>query len=208
MAPVLLMTPVRIMPELLPSSVEVPETVSGPVPAIVPPAHLMPPLAVTAALKVCVPATNLTGVAPLNDAGLLNALLPPKAMVCELDPVTKEPLCVPLPERPKPPPAPAPATVTMPSFLTKGEMMLKPVPDVFCIEAPLAMLIVSVAVPLIAASLAMLNWPVPVMLMDALPLSVTGFVVEVKLRNPLSLMVVLLIGIAPTAPSKIPELVS
>src|SRR3954454_17278699 len=80
-APVLLMTPVRIIPELRPSSDDVPEMLNGPVPAIVPPAHLMPPLAVTAALNVCVPLTNLTGVAPLNEVPLLNALLPPKAIV-------------------------------------------------------------------------------------------------------------------------------
>src|SRR4051795_828894 len=104
--PVLLMTPVRIIPELLPSSVDVPAMLNGPVPAIVPPAHLMPPLAVTAALNVCVPLTNLTGVAPLNDVPLLNALLPPKAIVCELDPVTNVPVCVPLPESPNPPPTP------------------------------------------------------------------------------------------------------
>ena len=54
-----------------------------------------------------------------------------------------------------------------------------PVPDVFCIEAPLAMLIVSVAVPLMAASVAMLNCPAPVTLIFALPLSVSGLVAEV-----------------------------
>src|SRR5438067_4390469 len=155
--PLLLMTPVRIIPELLPSSDEVLETLSGPVPAIVPPAHLMPPLAVTAALKVCVPLTNLIGAVPLNDVPLLNVLLPPKAIVCELEPVTNDPLCVPLPESPKLPPAPAPATVTVPSFLTIGEIVSKPVPEVFCIEAPLAMVIASVAVPLMAASVTMLN---------------------------------------------------
>src|SRR3954462_12673147 len=155
------MTPVRIIPELLPSSDDVPEMLNGPVPAIVPPAHFRPVVALVAALNVCVPLTNLTGVAPVNDVPLLNVLLPPKAIVCELDPVTNEPVCVPLPDKPNPPPAPAPATVIVPSFFTNGEIVLKPVPDVFCIELPLAMLIVSVAVPLMAASLAMLNCPAP-----------------------------------------------
>src|SRR3954470_24417586 len=97
--PVLLMTPVRIIPELLPSSDDVPEMLNGPVPAIVPPAHLMPPPAVTAALNVCVPLTNLTGPVPLNDEPLLNVLLPPNAIPVVL-PETNDPLCVPLPASP------------------------------------------------------------------------------------------------------------
>src|ERR1043166_7901099 len=123
--PLLLMTPVRIIPELLPSSDDVPETFSGPVPAIVPPAHLMPPLAVTAALNVCVPLTNLTGAVPLKDVPLLKVLFPPKPIDVVLR-EPNEPLCVPLPARPM---VALPA-LTVP-LLFSGTLMVLVVPPVF-----------------------------------------------------------------------------
>src|SRR4051794_13770667 len=124
-APLLLMTPVRIIPELLPSSVDVPEMLNGPVPAIVPPAHLMPPLAVTAALNVCVPLTNLTGAVPLNEEPLLKMLLPAKAIEVVL-PDTNEPLCVPPPASPMD----ALPALTEP-LLFSGTLMALLVPPVF-----------------------------------------------------------------------------
>jgi hypothetical protein len=123
-APLLLMTPVRIIPELLPSIDDVLETLSGPVPPIVPRSHLMPPVALMEALKVWVPLTNLTGAVPLNDVPLLKVLLPPKAIEVVL-PEMNDPLCVPLPARPM---AALPA-LTVP-LLFSGALMALLVPPV------------------------------------------------------------------------------
>ena len=57
----------------------------------------------------------------------------PKTIGC-VEPVTNEPLWVPVPLKPKPPVPP----VTVPSFLTKQEMTLRPVPADFCRVPPRA----------------------------------------------------------------------
>ena len=88
---VLWMTPVNVIAEIDPSNTSGFGTLSGPAPAIVPPAHLSPLPAVTGALNVCVPPMILIGLPPLNDVLVLNALLPPKTIGCKL-PVTNEPL--------------------------------------------------------------------------------------------------------------------
>ena len=98
MAAVLLRTPVSVIAEREPSNRRPLDTFSGPVPAIVPPAHFNPLLALIEALKVCVPPPILIGNPPLNDAPLLKVWLPLKTIGAVLL-VPSDPLCVPPPLR-------------------------------------------------------------------------------------------------------------